>query len=499
MSGGPGHHPRLHELVARQAAATPDAEAVVAGRERLSYAELEEAAAVLARRLRRLGAGPETLVGVCLGRSPWLVVAILGVLKSGAAYVPVDPAFPAERVEFMLRDSGAGLLVTEEALRAKWTGRSATVVSLDRDWDVIAAGEPWPGEQGPGAGSSELAYVLYTSGSTGRPKGVAVEHRSAAAFLSWALERFTARELRYTLAATSTCFDLSVFELFAPLAAGGTVVLAETVFHLPVAAADRPVTLVNTVPSLLLDLLSSEPLPPSVVTVNLAGEALPAALVRQVYATGTVERVHNLYGPSEDTTYSTWALVGREADKPPIGHPVTGTTAHVLDPHVQPVPDGGTGELYLGGAGLARGYLGRPALTAERFVPDPFSGVPGARLYRTGDLVRRLPGGELDYLGRADQQVKVRGLRIEPGEVEGVLMEHPAISRAAVLARGDGADAAGLVGYVVCAGDTDFASVQRFLRDRLPSYMVPGRLVPVPAIPLTVTGKVDVGALPAPT
>ncbi|MFF1379243.1 amino acid adenylation domain-containing protein [Streptomyces sp. NPDC058308] len=495
MSAAAARRPLIHERVARQAALTPDAEAVVAGRERLSYGELEEAARLLAGHLRALGAGPETLVGICLGRSPWMLVAMLAVLKAEAAYVPIDPAFPLERREFILRDSGAGLIVTEESLRDKWPDRPCTVVSLDRDWDRITAARPWSGEST--GKDSHLAYALYTSGSTGRPKGVAVEHRSAAAFLDWALELFSPDELRYTLASTSMCFDLSVFELFAPLAAGGTVVLAETVFHLPVAAADRPVTLVNTVPSLLLDVLSCESLPPSVVTVNLAGEALPAALARQLYATGTVRQVHNLYGPSEDTTYSTWSLVGRDADKPSIGRPITGTTAHVLDAEGHPVADGETGELHLGGDGLARGYLGRPGLTAERFVPDPFSDRPGARLYRTGDLARRLPDGELDYLGRADQQVKVRGLRIEPGEIEGVLMEHPGIRRAAVLARSGSADEVGLVAYVVSGESADFASVRRFLRDRLPSYMVPELFVPVESIPLTVTGKVDVGALPA--
>ncbi|MGK5639433.1 amino acid adenylation domain-containing protein [Streptomyces sp. URMC 126] len=493
----PAGPPLLHERVARRAAESPDAEAVTAGRERVTYAELEESAEALAAYLRRLGAGPETPVGVCLGRTPWLVVAVLGVLKAGAAYVPLDPAFPADRMEFMLRDSGARLVVTEDALRARLEGGPASVVSLDRDWSRIAAADPGANPHtGPDAGN--LAYVLYTSGSTGRPKGVAVEHRSAAALVDWALTRFTPRELRYTLASTSLCFDLSVFELFAPLASGGTVVLAETVFHLPVAASRRPVTLVNTVPSLLLDLLASGPLPASVVTVNLAGEALPATLARKLYGTGTVERVHNLYGPTEDTTYSTWSTVPRCCAKPLIGRPVTGTDAYVLDAAGRPVPDGDAGELYLAGAGLARGYLGRPGLTAERFLPDPFSGVPGARMYRTGDLARRLPSGELDYLGRADQQVKVRGLRIEPGEIEGALLERPEVRRAAVVARGGAADAAGLVAYVECDGRPDPAVLRKHLGSRLPSYMVPAVFVPMAALPLTVTGKIDVNALPEP-
>ncbi|WP_275558061.1 amino acid adenylation domain-containing protein [Streptomyces sp. 5-6(2022)] len=510
VNGSAGRLPLLHERVARQAALTPGADAVVGGRERLTYRELQDASEALAGHLRRLGAGPETLVGICLERSPWMVVAMLGVLKADAAYVPLDPAFPAERLAFMLRDSAAALIVTEEALRAKVGGARGTVVSLDRDWAAIGSsgggerGAARSAEGGPGDGS-RLAYVLYTSGSTGRPKGVAVEHRSAAAFIAWALDTFTLEELRYTLASTSVCFDLSVFEVFAPLACGGTVVLAETVFHLPVVAADRPVSLVNTVPSLLLELLDSEPLPASVVTVNLAGEALPAVLARALYRTGTVERVHNLYGPSEDTTYSTWCLVTPDAAKPLIGRPITGTSAHVLDTDGLPVPDGTVGELYLGGDGLARGYLRRPALTAERFVPDPFGGRPGARLYRTGDLVRRLPGGELDYVGRADQQVKLRGLRIEPGEIEALLGEHPAVRRAAVAARRGAADSAGLVAYVVCEDGAGFSSdhamssaLRNFLKGRLPSYMLPGVFVPVDSIPRTVTGKTDINSLPAP-
>ncbi|MEV6395075.1 amino acid adenylation domain-containing protein [Streptomyces sp. NPDC051907] len=503
---------RIHELVARQALSTPDAEAVVGGRERLTYRELDESAELLAGHLRAHGAGPETLVGVCLSRTPWMVVAMLAVLKAEAAYVPLDPAFPAERMEFMLDDSGARLILTEEAFRKKFDDHPGTVISLDRDWGRIAASGPIaalrsplaePGSHaavgaGDAASGAQLAYVLYTSGSTGRPKGVAVEHRSAAALVAWAVRRFAPEELRYTLCSTSICFDLSVFELFAPLSCGGTVVLAETVFHLPLAAAGRPVTLVNTVPSLLLDLLASEPLPASVVTVNLAGEALPAQLGERLYESGTVERVYNLYGPSEDTTYSTWSLVGRGGAKPLIGRPVAGTVAYVLDGEGEPAPDGETGELFLGGRGLARGYLGRPALTAERFVPDPFSGELGARLYRTGDLVRRLPGGELDFLGRADHQVKVRGLRIEPGEIERTLLECPGVRRAAVTAQGASADSARLAAFVVAEDRIDPATLRRHLRERLPAYMVPETFTLLDSLPLTPTGKIDMNALPAP-
>nr|CTQ90774.1 Malonyl CoA-acyl carrier protein transacylase (EC 2.3.1.39) [Kibdelosporangium sp. MJ126-NF4] len=473
----------MHELVERQAALTPDACAVVAGRARLTYRDLDEAAAELAGALRDLGVTDEVLVGVCVRRTPWLIVAILAVLKAGGAYVALDPQFPEQRVEFMLADSRARVVLTESVQRGKFAGFDGDVLELDQGWPT---GTPLTGA---GASAEHLAYVLYTSGSTGRPKGVAISHRSAVAFLEWARTQFTAEDLRYTLCSTSICFDLSVFELFAPLSCGGTVVLVDTLLHL--SFVPEPVTLINTVPSLLGEFLRADELPESIGTVNLAGEALPAALVDELHDTGTVKRVYNLYGPSEDTTYSTWKLVDTD---PTIGHPITGTSAYVLDEKARPVPHGERGELYLGGAGVARGYLHRPGLTATRFVADPFTRVAGARMYRTGDIVTRQADGELTYHGRADRQVKLRGLRIELGEIDQALMRQAAIHHAAVVVRDGTADSACLVAYVV-VDDLDTEAVRTALRVTLPEYMVPSVFVPLEALPLTPTGKVDVNAL----
>ncbi|MEU6266178.1 amino acid adenylation domain-containing protein [Saccharopolyspora shandongensis] len=475
----------LHRFVEDQAERTPEALAVAGGRERLTYAELVAESGRLAGVLRDRGAGPETLVGICLDRTPWLVVAVLAVLRAGAAYVPLDPGFPPRRVKLMLDDSGVQVVLTESRHADRFAGHAAEVVRLDEPWD----GAP-PEDSGVRTGN--LAYVLYTSGSTGRPKGVAVEHRNAVALVDWARQRFAPEELRRTLFATSLCFDLSVFELFAPLSTGGAVVVADALAALP---QTRGVTLLNTVPSLLAELLRYEELPASVGTVNLAGEAVPGALVDALHEAG-VRRVHNLYGPSEATTYATGKLVEPGTKHPPIGLPITGTIAHVLDERCAEVPPGEVGELYLGGRGIARGYLDRPGLTAQRFVPDPFAAEPGARMYRTGDLVRRSPDGDLLFLGRADDQVKIRGLRIELGEIEQELLRQPGIHQAAVAVQDAGTEHAALVGYLVCAEPPDHEGLRQALRRSLPDYLVPPRFVELAALPLTPTGKLDTKALP---
>ncbi|HEU4407574.1 MAG TPA: amino acid adenylation domain-containing protein [Polyangiaceae bacterium] len=487
----------LHALVEAQAARGPDAPAVEGGGEALSYRELDRRADALAWRLRGLGAGPEARVGVCLERSPSLIVALLGVLKAGAAYVPLDPAYPADRLAFMLADSGAEVLVTRRALGARLPASPARPLYLD---DVDADDAAPRGRPPPAASPEHLAYVIYTSGSTGRPKGVAITHRSAAAFVRWARLVFSERDLGGVLAATSVCFDLSVFEIFVPLSAGGTVLLAGNALDLPSLSYRDRVTLLNTVPSAAAELVRAGGLPASVRVVNLAGEPLPLPLARAVYEAPHVERLYNLYGPTEDTTYSTFDLVERDAASPPtIGRPVAGTRAYVLDRHLRPAPPGVRGELYLGGAGLARGYLGRPGLTAERFVPDPFAPEPGARMYRTGDLTRWLPDGRLEYFGRADHQVKLRGFRIELGEVEAALAAHPDVRQAAVLVREDRPGDRRLVAYVVPRGDAPPAlALRQHLARTLPDHMVPGAFVALAALPLTPNGKLDRRALPAP-
>jgi amino acid adenylation domain-containing protein/non-ribosomal peptide synthase protein (TIGR01720 family) len=471
----------LHELFEAQAASTPEATALIVGEQRWTYDELNRRANRLAHHLRRLGAGPEQRVGVLMGRSGELIATLLGVLKSGAAYVPLDPAYPEDWRAFVTEDAQVSLLLTEEG--------------------CAVAHEPEENPE-PLAGPGNLAYVMFTSGSTGRPKGVALEHRAPVERMLWARAAFPAEALAGVLAATSICFDLSVFEIFAPLSWGGTVILAENALALPTLPARGEVTLVNTVPSAMAELAVGE-LPPALRTVNLAGEALAPQLAERIYRHAQVEQVFNLYGPTEDATYSTGARVERGAERVSIGRPLPGTRAYVLDGRLQPVPGGVPGELFLAGAGGARGYLSRPDLTAERFLPDPLGTVPGGRLYRTGDLARWLASGELEHLGRLDHQVKVRGFRIELGEIEAVLLSLAGVREAVVLARSDGSDRSDrsvgfqkLVAYLV--GDVATEELRGHLRERLPDYMVPSALVTLPALPLTPSGKVDRKALPAP-
>jgi amino acid adenylation domain-containing protein len=514
----------LHDLVAAQIERTPGAVALVAGRERLTYRDLGLRAGRLARRLAALGVGPEVRVGVCLSRSPALVATLLGILEAGGAYVPLDPSYPRERLGFMLEDADAAVLVTEAALLSRLPASRARLLVLDgepggaggdggdggdgrdgRDETAAAA----PPARGARALPGNLAYLIYTSGSTGRPKAVAIEHRSAAAFVRWALAAFAAEELAAVLAATSISFDLSVFELFVPLAHGGRVILAANALELPELPAAGEVTLVNTVPSAMAELVRARALPAGVRTVNLAGEPLKGALAQALYASG-VERVRNLFGPSEDTTYSTFEVVAAGSRREPtIGRPVAGSRALLLDPELRLVPVGVPGEIYLGGAGLARGYLGRPELTAERFVPDPLLYLPGGggqedrageRLYRTGDLGRWLPDGRLEYLGRLDHQVKVRGFRIEPGEIEAALAAHPGVREAVVAALGETGGDRTLAAYVVAAGQPapTAGELRDHLRGRLAEFMVPSSFTWLERLPLTPNGKVDRKSLPAP-
>ncbi len=488
----------IHQLFEAQVERSPDSVAAVFADQQLTYRELNSNANQLAHYLRKLGVGPEILVGVCVERSLDMIVGLLGILKAGGAYVPLDPAYPKERLAFVLQDAQVSVLLTQQRLLATLpTTYGTQVLCLDTDWAQVARQiDTNPDNR---TTSKNLAYVIYTSGSTGKPKGVAIEHFSAATFLLWAHSVFTKEELTGVLASTSICFDLSVFELFAPLTCGGKIILAENALALPGLSAASEVTLINTVPSAMAELVRLNGIPPSVRTVNLAGEALSASLVQQIYETTSAKRVYDLYGPSEDTTYSTYALRTPHGPKT-IGRPISNTRVYVLDGHMNPVPIGIPGQLYIGGDGLARGYFNRPDLTAEKFIPDPFSGSPGARLYNTGDLARYLPDGNIEFIGRVDNQVKLRGFRIELGEIESVLVQHPEVQAAAAIVREDTPGAKRLVAYIVPekAEAIPTKELRSYLGSKLPDYMVPSAFVTLAKLPLTPNGKVDRRALPTP-
>ena len=416
----------LPELFEAQAARTPGAAAVICGDVRLSYAELDARANRLARYLVTLGAGPERLVAVAMPRSAGMVVAVLAVLKSGAAYVPVDPAYPADRIAFMLADARPVAVLTTVAAGGDLPDGTpqvpvddpAIVTAVSR----LAGDDLAGGERPAGLGPCSPAYVIYTSGSTGRPKGVVVEHRSVVGLLCWAAAEFAAAELARVLASTSLSFDVSVFEVFAPLVSGGCAEVVSSVLALAGGVGDLGSgRLISGVPSAISQVLSTSEVSVRACAVVLAGEPLTPRVLSAVRGTWPGARVLNIYGPTETTVYVTSWSSGDGGDQVPvIGRPIWNTRVFVLDGGLGLVPAGVAGELYVAGAGLARGYLGRPGLTGERFVACPF-GVPGERMYRTGDLVRWTADGQLEYLGRADDQVKVRGFRIELGEVEAVL------------------------------------------------------------------------------
>jgi amino acid adenylation domain-containing protein len=493
----------LHHLIEAQAARTPDQVAVIVDGQTMTYGELNRRANQLAHALRRLDVRPDALVGLFAERSFHMLAGIVAVLKAGGAYVPMDPAYPRERIDSILEQSGVSIVLTQASLRDALPQFRGRTILLDTDAPAFAS----ESQENPSASATgeHLAYVLFTSGSTGKPKGVAVEHRAAVNFVRWAHDVFTPAELAGVLFSTSVCFDLSIFEMFATLAAGGTIIVAPDALQLPLLAAKDRVTLINTVPSAMNELIHMGAVPASVKTINLAGEALPDALVEQIYAGTGVSRVYNLYGPTETTTYSTYTLVKR-GEAVTIGRPVANTQVYILDANGQPTPVGVTGELYIAGAGLARGYYGRPDLTDERFVANPFganslAGALAARMYRTGDLCRWRADGQLQYVGRADHQVKIRGFRIELGEIETTLGRHPAVRQCVVIAREDTPGEKTLAAYVEAApGSTPSAAdLRAHLAQTLPAYMLPGAFVLMTAWPLTPNGKLDRKALPAPS
>ncbi|MGH3604370.1 MAG: amino acid adenylation domain-containing protein, partial [Pseudonocardiaceae bacterium] len=503
------------ELFEAQVVRTPDAVAVVFDGNELSYGQLNERANRLARLLIEQGAGPERFVALAVPRGPDMVVALVAVWKVGAAYLPIDPDYPADRIGFMFADARPALVVTTTTV-ADRVPEAAGVVRLVLDdaatvekltrcagWDVVEADRMRPMSR------AHPAYVIYTSGSTGQPKGVVVTHASVVDLAAWAVSEFGSSGFSCVVASTSLSFDVSVFEIFCPLVAGGTVEVVRDLLALGESRQGGWVaSLVSAVPSAFAQVIAHRTVAVTADTVVLAGEALSAQVLRDVHSATACHRIANIYGPTEATVYAT-AWYSHEGmpdaavrdQPPPIGRPIANTQVYVLDPRLLPVAAGVPGELYLGGRGLARGYLHRPGLTAQRFVASPF-GAPGARMYRTGDVVRWNSRSELEYLGRSDQQVKIRGFRIELGEVEAAVVGHPDVAETVVVVADEGSTRPRLVAYVVlipgATPDTAARTLREFLRQMLPTYMVPSAFVTLDALPLNPNGKVDRGALPEP-
>jgi len=494
----------LPALFAAQVARTPAATAVVFEDQRLSYGELDAHANQLAHHLRALGVGPEVVVGLCVERSLEMLIALLGILKAGGAYLPLDPDYPAERLAFMLEDAAAPVLVTHSTPLTQLPSRRARIVRIDADWAAIAR-QPTTAPDVT-LHPHNTAYVIYTSGSTGTPKGVTVDHASLANKVLTLGKDFGAEPGFRIALLSSSAFDPSIEQATLPLVHGASiVVINDTVRESPARFWDQirrqQVSLLNCTPSFLASVLGSAPGKTPLHHLVLGGETFTAELQQEIGRHLDVAHITNLYGPTEATIDAIGFVVDGDQAGPdiPIGRPLSNYRAYVLDGCLQPAPAGVTGELYIAGTGLARGYLGRAGLTAERFVADPF-GPAGGRMYRTGDLARWRSDGVLDFLGRADAQVKLRGFRIEPGEIEAALLRHAGVAQAAVIAREDIAGHKRLVAYVVAAADrvADAAELRLHLSGSLPDYMVPSAFVVLERLPLTPNGKLDRKALPAP-
>ncbi|HEV7518574.1 MAG TPA: amino acid adenylation domain-containing protein, partial [Thermoanaerobaculia bacterium] len=493
----------LHELVAAQARCRPEAVAVTFEGTALSYGELDARAVLLSWHLRRLGVGPEVLAGVCVERSLALVVGLLAVLRSGGAYLPLDPSYPRERLARMLEDARPAVLLVEERTAALLPEGGCPRIFLDAPLASASGSLPVPAELP--AGPENLAYVIFTSGSTGRPKGAMNSHRAIVNRLLWMQEQYRIGPGDRVLQKTPASFDVSVWELFWPLLTGACLVVARPGGHqdpayLARTLEEREITTLHFVPAMLQVFLGEPEVERTTALrqVMSSGEALPAALAERFFARLPGVLLHNLYGPTEAAVDVTYWTCAPGAGVVPIGRPVANTVIRLLDASLRPVPVGVPGELCIGGVQLARGYLGRPELTAERFVPDPQAA--GARLYRTGDLARHRSGGEIEYLGRLDHQVKIRGIRIELGEIEAALAAEPGVQEAVVVVREDEPGDRRLVAYVVArpAGSPGAGALREALQRRLPEPLVPSAIVALAAFPLTVNGKVDRKALPAP-
>jgi len=496
----------LQDIFESQVERTPENVAVVYESQQLTYRELNSRANQLAHYLKKLGVGPEVPVGLFMERSVELVVGIYGIIKAGGAYVPLDPEYPTERVAFMLEDTQVPVLLTQDHLTADLPEHNAHVIRLDTEWGKVAqepADKPVSGTE-----PANLAYIIYTSGSTGKPKGVMNEHRGIVNRLFWMQDEFQLNEKDRVLQKTPFSFDVSVWEFFWPLQVGARLVVCRPGGHrdsdyLVSLIIEQQITTMHFVPSMLQIFLEEKGVENciGIKRVICSGEALPYELQKRFFERLNTE-LHNLYGPTEaavDVTY--WRCRDRSDRRiVPIGFPVANTQMYILDGRLQPVPVGCTGELHIGGVQVARGYLNRSELTAEKFIPDPFSREPGDRLYKTGDLSRYMPDGSIEYLGRTDFQVKIRGLRIELGEIESLLLELDDISQCAVMLREDRAGDKRLAAYLVFepGREATSAELRKFLLAKLPDYMVPHHFVKLDTMPLSSNGKTDRRALPKP-
>ncbi|MCY8104946.1 amino acid adenylation domain-containing protein [Bacillus mojavensis] len=492
----------LPDMFEEQANRSPERIALICDHIQLSYQELNEQANRLAHLLIEKGLGPEQFVALALPRSSEMVAAMLAVLKTGAAYLPLDPEFPADRISYMLKDAKPSCMITTEEIAATLPD-DITAPQLVLDQPVTKEIVKRYSADNPNVHVSLIhpAYIIYTSGSTGRPKGVVVTLKSLSNFLLSMQETFSLNEQDRLLAVTTVAFDISALELFLPLISGASIVVAqkETIRE-PQALAKMieyfDITIMQATPTLWHALVTNEPEKLRELRVLVGGEALPSGLLQALQALDCP--VTNLYGPTETTIWSAAAFLEKGVQGvPPIGKPIWNTQVYVLDNSLQPVPPGIVGELYIAGTGLARGYLGRPDLTAERFVADPY-GPPGTRMYRTGDQARWRADGSLDYIGRADHQIKIRGFRIELGEIDAVLAKHPQIEQAAVVVREDQPGDRRLVAYLVVSSALDIAELRRYVGASLPDYMVPAAFMEIDELPLTPNGKLDRKALPAP-
>ena len=496
----------VHQLFEKQVERSPEAIAVVSKDRQFTYAELNARANQLARFLKRFGVGPDSLVGLCVERSPEMIVGILGILKAGAGYVPLDPTYPSERLSFMLQDANIFVLLTQSHLLDTLPQHSGPRLSLDSDWDIIAKERK---ENPIGRATPEnLAYVIFTSGSTGQPKGVMIPHRGLVNYLSWCTESYEVAKGCGAPVHSSISFDLTITSLFSPLMVGRSIFLVpDGVEHLVEALLARDnYSLVKITPAhlrALAELMPADQVAGRVRSLIIGGEALNMESLEFWRTHAPSTRLINEYGPTETVVGCSVYEVKR--DDPafgavPIGSPVGNTQLYVLDERLEPVEQGVTGELYVGGDGVALGYLSHRELTDERFIPDPTNRDGHSRLYRTGDLARFNQDGILEYLGRIDNQVKVKGYRIELGEVETILNQHPGVRECVVLAPEDAHGDKRLVAYLVRdhrhPGEVD--DLRKFMKARVPEYMVPTAFIKMEALPLTANGKLDRSALPMP-